>query len=270
MTYLQEDAPHIRSAGSSTRIFAVTLASLTPLLIVNFFMSGPRALLAFAAAMITSSVIFAAQSFGSRKKSATFFSVEGFLVPALLAAALPEMPWPIACLGALVSVFLGRQIFGGLGGAVFHPSLVGILFLCVGFPEMTKNFSGAAGTEQIRAIAAAVGGTFLVARKKIRWDIPLIYLSVFAAFVFIFQKNPAAFLFPEVFLGAFYFTADPLTTPMTRSGQRFFSASAALIAGLAAAGGLYRVEALALGVLAMNALTPWLDRWFRPKGVLIK
>jgi Na+-translocating ferredoxin:NAD+ oxidoreductase RnfD subunit len=57
------------------------------------------------------------------------------IVPLLFALMMPPTAtWWMAAIGSTFGVFFGKAIFGGLGKNVFHPSVVGILFLYFAFP----------------------------------------------------------------------------------------------------------------------------------------
>ncbi|MDO9591796.1 MAG: RnfABCDGE type electron transport complex subunit D, partial [Erysipelotrichaceae bacterium] len=52
------------------------------------------------------------------------------IVPLIFALMMPPTAtWWMAAIGSTFGVFFGKAIFGGLGKNVFHPSVVGILFL---------------------------------------------------------------------------------------------------------------------------------------------
>jgi RnfABCDGE-type electron transport complex D subunit len=57
------------------------------------------------------------------------------IVPLIFALMMPPTAtWWMAAIGSTFGVFFGKAIFGGLGKNVFHPSVVGILFLYFAFP----------------------------------------------------------------------------------------------------------------------------------------
>lgn len=57
------------------------------------------------------------------------------IVPLIFSLMMPPTAtWWMAAIGSTFGVFFGKAIFGGLGKNVFHPSVVGILFLYFAFP----------------------------------------------------------------------------------------------------------------------------------------
>ena len=49
-----------------------------------------------------------------------------------------SLPWWIVFLGALIAIGVGKLSFGGLGGNIFNPALVGRVFLLIAYPaQMT-------------------------------------------------------------------------------------------------------------------------------------
>ncbi len=52
----------------------------------------------------------------------------------------PGVPWWIAVLGGVVAIVLGKQIFGGLGNAPFHPAVVGWVVLKVSYPGHMTSY----------------------------------------------------------------------------------------------------------------------------------
>ena len=53
----------------------------------------------------------------------------------LLGMNLPSsLPWWIVLIGSIVAIGLGKMSFGGLGGNIFNPALVGRVFLLIAYP----------------------------------------------------------------------------------------------------------------------------------------
>lgn len=70
-----------------------------------------------------------------RKKQITILDGSATVTGLLLALTLPpNFSLSAAALGAVVSIALGKQIFGGLGYNIFNPALVGRAFLQAAFP----------------------------------------------------------------------------------------------------------------------------------------
>lgn len=182
------------------------------------------------------------------------------LIALLFGVMLPSgIPTWLAFAGSFFAVFVGREIFGGLGMNIFLPAALGHVFLHAAFPNtMNQSVVPLSNVLQISlSVALALGGLILLIKRFIRWQVPATYLGILFAF---------SFLSPGVFLAAFYFATDSTTTPNSRWGQWFFALGAALLAVIFSRffGNLL---SLCLGILWMNAWTPWLESWTAPRSV---
>ena len=65
-------------------------------------------------------------------------------------------------------------------------------------------------------------------------------------------------------LGAFFIATDYVTSPNTRVGQLVFAAGCGFLTYVIRTWGSYP-EGVAFAVLLMNALTPVIDRYIRPR-----
>jgi electron transport complex protein RnfD len=147
------------------------------------------------------------------------------LIGLLFAMLLPATsPWWLVLTGTFVSVVIGKQIFGGIGGNPFNPALIGIAILMVSwknffdFDDALLNYDlgfimvyplaalkhfgvsavdsftisdlllgrqiGAIGTTF--GIGIIAGGIYLIIRGFIRWEISLSFLAgvLITAFIF--------------------------------------------------------------------------------------
>ncbi len=117
-----------------------------------------------------------------------------------------------------------------------------------------------------------LGGLFLIARRVIGWQIPLGLLGSVALFSGIAHLvDPGRFADPLVhllsgglMLGAFFIATDPVGSPASRLGQFLFGAGCgALVFAIRTWGGY--PEGVAFAVLLMNAATPLIDHYVRPR-----
>ncbi|MDH3689435.1 MAG: NADH:ubiquinone reductase (Na(+)-transporting) subunit B [Gammaproteobacteria bacterium] len=106
-----------------------------------------------------------------RKHEAT----DGFLVTALLFTLLlpPAAPlWQVA-LGISFGIVIGKEIFGGTGKNFLNPTLVGLAFLHLAYPNemaghpLWTNVAGYNGTSIFGAVAA--GGMEVLPHQGISW-----------------------------------------------------------------------------------------------------
>ena len=223
----------------------------------------------------------------------------------LLALTLPpSFPLWAAVLGAIFAIIIGKQIFGGLGYNIFNPALVGRAFLVATFPVLMTswvnpftldavttatplgllkfqsqstpllplflgNVSGSLG--ETSSLALLIGAGYLMIKKYIDWRIPLSYLFTVALLSTIFYLiNPlyGTPLFHLVagglMIGALFMATDPVTTPLAKQGRWIFGLGAGIIVVIIRNWGGYP-EGVMFSILLMNAFTPLLDRYIKPK-----
>lgn len=135
---------------------------------------------------------------------------------------------------------------------------------------LTGNISGSLG--ETSAIAILLGGLYLLVRKYADWRIPLSFLSSVVLVSGIFWlispetcPTPIFQLFSGgLMLGAFFMATDMVTSPVTAKGAWIFGSGAgALLVIIRLFGGL--PEGVMYSILLMNAFTPLINRYTRPK-----
>lgn len=116
------------------------------------------------------------------------------------------------------------------------------------------------------------GGVFLLARRVITWHAPAaMLLGVALPALIAHAIDPARFLgvMPHllsgsVMLAAFFIVTDPVTSPNTTAGQWLFGLGVGLLTWVIRTWGSYP-EGVGFAVLLMNAATPVIDRYVRPR-----
>ncbi|MDZ7861061.1 MAG: RnfABCDGE type electron transport complex subunit D [Candidatus Krumholzibacteriota bacterium] len=132
------------------------------------------------------------------------------------------------------------------------------------------NTAGCIG--EVSIILLAAGGIFLIAKKVISWHIPVSFIGSVWLLTGIFYKiDPAHYINPTfhvlsggLFLGAIFMATDYVTSPMTSSGKIIFGIGCGLITVLIRLFGVYP-EGVSFAILLMNAATPLIDRYTKPK-----
>ncbi len=132
------------------------------------------------------------------------------------------------------------------------------------------NMAGSLG--EISALALLAGGLFLLWRRIITWHIPVAFLgsTVLLGGVFwlidpLRHPDPLFHLLTGgLLLGAFYMATDMVTSPITSRGMLIFGAGCGFITVLIRLFGGYP-EGVSFAILLMNAATPLLDRYTRPR-----
>ncbi len=125
------------------------------------------------------------------------------------------------------------------------------------------NRGGCLGETSILAIS--IGGAYLMYKRVITWHIPITYLSTVAITALLLGRDPLFHLLAGgLILGAFYMATCPVTTPVTPRGRIYFGLGAGLLTMLIRAFGSLP-EGVMYSILLMNATTPLLDRYTRPR-----
>ena len=117
-----------------------------------------------------------------------------------------------------------------------------------------------------------VGGLFMIGTGLIGWHLPLAMLAGLAIPAAIASSvDPTRYLGAAqhllsgaAMLGAFFIVTDYVTSPNTRSGQLLFAFCVGLLTWVIRTYGGYP-EGMAFAVLLMNAMTPVIDRFFKPR-----
>ncbi len=134
----------------------------------------------------------------------------------------------------------------------------------------TGNVGGCIGETSV--IAILIGGIFLLVKRYADWRIPVSYLGTVFIFGGIFWlvkpsvfPNPFFQLFSGgLMLGAFFMATDMVTSPITPKGSWVFGIGAGIILVIIRLfGGL--PEGVMYSILLMNAATPLINRYTRPK-----
>ncbi|HMB69409.1 MAG TPA: RnfABCDGE type electron transport complex subunit D, partial [bacterium] len=149
------------------------------------------------------------------------------LMGVLLALLLPPtVPVWVLLIGVVVAVFLGKQLYGGLGSYPMHPAVVGWLVLVLSWPNWIYpvGMDSVASATATTVVLTAAGGLLLWARGWIKPQIPLGTLASVAVFSLLFAGRLEGtfgdqFLKGHVFLAAFFLATDPTSSPANRRGR---------------------------------------------------
>lgn len=122
------------------------------------------------------------------------------------------------------------------------------------------------------ALLILAGGLFLIARRVIGWHAPAALLAGVALPALAMNLiDPAHYAGPVfhllsggVMLAAFFIATDPVTTPNTAAGQLLFGLGCGLLTYVIRTWGAYP-EGVAFAVMLMNAATPAIDRYVKPR-----
>jgi len=148
-------------------------------------------------------------------------------------------------------------------------------------PSLQDMFTGGIGGSlgEVSAAALIIGGLYMIFRKIISWHIPVSYIATVAVFTAIMWKiNPEHYINPifhlmagGLMLGAIFMATDMVTSPMTYQGMLIYGIGCGVLTVLIRLWGSYP-EGVSFAILIMNAVTPLINKGFKPKrfGEVIK
>jgi electron transport complex protein RnfD len=117
-----------------------------------------------------------------------------------------------------------------------------------------------------------LGGTYLLLRRVVRWQIPLAMLAGLALPAAVMHAiDPGAHagaLFHlasgATMLGAFFIATDPVSAATSERGRLYFGAGIGVLTWIMRSWGGYP-DGVAFAVLLMNLAVPLLDRYTVPR-----
>ncbi|MEW5722927.1 MAG: RnfABCDGE type electron transport complex subunit D [Thermodesulfobacteriota bacterium] len=133
-------SPHRQDRATIASMTYTTIAGALPAVLVGFYYYGLRAMVIVALAVLAA----VATEAGLQRimgRPVTVTDGTAVLTGLLLAMLLPPgAPWWAVIIGAMVAIFLGKQLYGGLGANPFNAVLVGWVVLRLSWPEATGQF----------------------------------------------------------------------------------------------------------------------------------
>ena len=281
---------------NALRVVAISVASclLIEWLIQKYMIKGPNTI-SDGSALVTGMllafnvpanipwwmlVIGAAVSIGIAKMSFGGLGKNPFN-PALVGRVFMLISFPIA----MTTWPVPHPVFSNtVLDAVTGPTPLGILKegLAQGLTveEITKNIdyidlligNRGGSLAEMCAIAILIGGLFLIIRRVIDWQTPVIIIATVAIIAGIcWLINPAQYVNPlyhilsgGLLLGAFFMATDMVTTPMTMGGKIVFSIGVGALTIIIRLWGAYP-EGMSFAILIMNAFVPLINKGFKPK-----
>ncbi len=298
-------APHIQDKRKSTRniMLLVCIALIFPT-IGGIYYFGIYSLFVVLVSVVTAVLTeFAAKTLRKKEfKMDGSAIVTGMLLALILP---PRIPLWVVVIGSAFAIAIIKEAFGGLGHNIFNPALAARAFLAVSFAGMmtrwiapisdivsldsvttatplSESFSYSGSTANLymdlllgnvggcigetSALLVLIGGLFLLAFGVIKWRIPTIYIGTVFLLTWLIPGQDPVFhiLAGGLFLGAFFMATDYVTAPMTAKGQYIFAFGAGILVVMIRVYGAMP-EGVAFSILLMNAFTPLIDRYIRPK-----
>lgn len=286
-------SPHVRDKDTTPNIMFAVLISLIPVAAASLYFFGFNALrliLLGGAAAVATEAIFQKV----RGRQITISDGSALVTGVLLALSVPPtLPSWMIIVGSVVAIAIGKQVFGGLGHNIFNPALVGRAFLVASFAQPMTTWTGPFDTVtratplvvgaarsslpdlffgsvpgslgETSVLAILLGGIYLFYKGIIDYRITLGVLGSAAVMSFLTGANPVFELFSGSLLFAAVFMAtDMVTSPYTPKGRWIFGIGVGFLIMLIRTWGSLP-EGVTYAILIMNAVTPLINRWTRPR-----
>jgi len=294
-------SPHLRTTASTRIVMLDVILALLPAAVMGCIIYGIRALLVILSCVsfsVLSEQIFCLIA----KKRQTVGDLSAVVTGLILALNLRASAPIWQCLiGSVIAIVVVKCLFGGLGCNFANPAATArvILLLCFtatlsggnaptfsasgdvelvsgatplsvmkaggelpGFFDMLVGTRGGSIGESCM-IAIALGFVYLVIRRVIKFETPLIYvatvffLSLVSGAGFsgsLYQIASGGLVFAAVFM-----ITDYVTTPITRSGRIIFALGCGIITFLIRKFGAYP-EGVSFSILIMNIISPYIEK----------
>ncbi|MBU4153317.1 MAG: RnfABCDGE type electron transport complex subunit D, partial [Proteobacteria bacterium] len=127
-------SPHVRSRESVERIMWTVVACLVPPLILSVFIFGIQTLIITAVSVI-SCVTVEALSQKALGRRITIHDGSAVITGILIAFVIPPgVSYLMPVLGAVMAIYIGKHLLGGIGFNIFNPALLARAFLLATFP----------------------------------------------------------------------------------------------------------------------------------------
>ena len=141
-------------------------------------------------------------------------------------------------------------------------------------PAMVDMLIGRIGGSlgEVSAIALLLGFAFMLWKKIITWHIPVsILATVFVFTGILYLVNPTVYVNPFIhllsgglLLGSTFMATDYVTSPMSKNGMIVYGIGIGLLTAVIRIFGSYP-EGMSFAILIMNAFTPLINSYIKPK-----
>ncbi|UUV19447.1 RnfABCDGE type electron transport complex subunit D [Fusobacteria bacterium ZRK30] len=293
-------SPHVRTSETVEKVMYDVIIALLPALLMAVYVFGIQALtttlIAVGTCMATEGIMQKIMG-----KDIDIKDGSAIITGILFAFVVPvTMAYWIVIVGSVISILLGKMLFGGLGHNIFNPALVGRAFVQASWPvaittfvldgqagptmldAMKRGLDGtlvAAGNPYVNAllgkmggtigetsaIALLLGGAYLIYKGQVNWKVPAIIIGTVGIGAFLFGGDPIMHMLSGgLFLGAFFMATDMVTSPYTEKGQMIFAFGIGALVTLIRFKGGYP-EGMAYSILIMNGVVPLINKYTKPK-----
>ncbi len=293
-------SPHIREGSTTRRIMADVLIALLPATVASVVFFGLRALLVVVACVVSAvGWEWASRKLMRRPDTIGDLSaaVTGLLLALNLTASIPI--W-MAIVGTFIAIVVIKQLFGGIGQNFMNPALGARAILVVAYGRAMTAWVNPAGVDAVTTatplgvlkagtgdlpgyadlffgriggclgetsgLAILLGFAWLLLRKIISWEIPVLFVGTTALLTWIlgpagaFTGDPLFHVLAGgLLLGAVFMATDYSTSPVSTKGKWIYAIGCGVLTAI------FRLfttmpEGVSFAIILMNVMTPLLDR----------
>ena len=181
--------------------------------------------------------------------------------------AMTTWPAPQPLFGSQIDGFSGATLLGYVKEGLSKGVSASELTIYENIEPMI--YSGSLG--EIGSIAIIIGGLFLIFRKVIDWQTPVIIIATAGIIATVcWLIDPTQFVHPMIhifgggmMLGAFFMATDMATSPMTMKGKIVFAIGIGALTIIIRLWGAYP-EGMSFAILIMNAFVPLINKVCKP------
>lgn len=291
-------SPHFHGKVSTRTIMRDVLIALAPAAIAAVIFFGWKALIMISVCVGTS--VLSEFLFNIIcKKQQTVGDLSAIVTGLLLALSLSTKASIWHCIvGSVFAIIVVKCLFGGIGCNFANPAVTARVFLLIAFGSIAGGtatqfasaelISSATPLEVLKggngtlpslidmlignrggaigetcAIALILGLIYLLVRKVISFETPVVYVLVVFLMTLVIKQDVTVALYHTLggglLIGAIFMATDYVTTPVTRRGKALFALGCGILTVLIRLFGSYP-EGVSFAILIMNILTPYIER----------
>ena len=298
-------SPHFHGKVSTRTIMRDVLIALSPAAIAAVVFFGWKALIMISVCVGTS--VLSEFLFNIIcKKQQTVGDLSAIVTGLLLALSLSTKASIWHCIvGSVFAIIVVKCLFGGIGCNFANPAVTARVFLLIAFGSIAGGsatqlasaelISSATPLEVLKggngtlpslidmlignrggaigetcAIALILGLIYLLVRKVISFETPVVYVLVVFLMTLVIKQDVTVALYHTLggglLIGAIFMATDYVTTPVTRRGKALFALGCGILTVLIRLFGSYP-EGVSFAILIMNILTPYIERLCASKPI---
>ena len=298
-------SPHIRTRNDTPGIMLDVVLALLPAVIASVIIYGYNALIILATCVLTAVVSEFLFNLITKKEQ-TIFDFSAVVTGLILGLSLHSQVQIWQCVvGTVFAIIVVKCLFGGLGANFANPAATARVFMLICFPAVVGGVISSApdiiasatplevikkGMEDVELpslldmflgkrggaigegsmLAILIGFIYLVVRRVIKFETPLIMIATVFVFSLIKSGDPKTALYQTlaggVVFAAVFMITDYSTTPITRVGKMIFAFGCGLLTFLIRTySGL--PEGVSYAIVIMNILAPAIELLTKPRAL---